>query len=126
MTLYRMRAYRKTKFLYIFWRDVVFYGFCCSKNCGPGSLTSIGNGELVNHEEEIMTLAQYNLEKLKEQVREVADQMYNIELQLEELYEEDPMDQWDLLHFRLVALQEKHENLMDQIRSNPAYNGEVF
>jgi hypothetical protein len=34
---------------------VVFYGFCCSKNCGPGSLTSIGNGEFIVHEEEIMT-----------------------------------------------------------------------
>ena len=73
-----------------------------------------------------MTLAQYNLEKLKEQVREVADQMYNIELQLEELYEEDPMDQWEILHFKLLALQEKHEELMDQVRSNPAYDGEVF
>lgn len=73
-----------------------------------------------------MTLAQYNLEKLKKQVCEVADQMYDIELQLEELYEEDPMDQWEILHFRLVALQEKHEELMDQVWSNPAYNGEVF
>lgn len=73
-----------------------------------------------------MTLAQYNLEQLKKQICEVADKMYDLELQLEELYEEDPMDQWDLLHFRLVALQEKYENLMDQIRSNPAYNGEVF
>lgn len=41
---------------------MVFYGFCCSKNCGPGSLTSIGNGELVNHEEEIMTFKQELIE----------------------------------------------------------------